>query len=92
MRKSCGARIARNALRNSVIAIRQIDPLSLTASASGEKGGYAMSMYGNTIKELLYTAIESIKDEYENELDFIADLAAILAEYMARDGYGQNGW
>ena len=51
-----------------------------------------MSMYGNTIKELLYTAIESIKDEYENELDFIADLAAILAEYMARDGYGQNGW
>lgn len=41
-----------------------------------------MSMYGdNSTKEWLYQAIESIRGEYENEMDFIADLAAILAEY-----------
>ena len=52
-----------------------------------------MSMYGdNSTKQELYQAIECIRIEYENEMDFIADLAAILAEYLERNGYGQNGW
>ena len=57
------------------------------------EGGEAMSMYGdNSTKEWLYEAIEGIRIEYENEMDFIADLAAILAEYLERNGHGQNGW
>ena len=52
-----------------------------------------MSMYGdNSTKEWLYEAIEGIRIEYENEMDFIAYLAAILAEYLERNEHGQNGW
>ena len=50
-------------------------------------------MYGDgSNKEELYSAIDSVKADYENELDFLADLVSIVAGYLERAGYGQDAW
>ncbi len=57
-----------------------------------EEGGEAMSMYGDgNAKQELYDAIEFAKRDYECEMDFLADLASILSDYLEWAGYGQEG-
>lgn len=39
-----------------------------------------MSMYGDTTKQYVYEWLCSLRDEYDSDMDFLADVLAILAD------------
>ena len=43
-----------------------------------------MSLYGETTKQYVYEWICSLRQEYDNDMDFLADILEILADMYRR--------